>query len=62
MNGIAYFEIQSDAPESAAKFYNAAFGWRFELQADMPIEYWRIETPGIRGGLLKRPAPGPASG
>ncbi|MGA9120457.1 MAG: VOC family protein, partial [Bacteroidota bacterium] len=31
---------------------------------NLPIEYWRIEMAGIRGGLLKRPAsaPPPESG
>ena len=25
----------------------------------MPVEYWRIATDGMRGGLVKRPAPVP---
>jgi uncharacterized protein len=26
----------------------------------LPVEYWRIETDGPRGGLLQRPAAAPA--
>src|SRR4051812_13858226 len=64
MNAIGYFEIQADDPEAAVRFYAAVFGWRFIKQEGMPIPYWRIETDGIRGGLLQRPArtPPPESG
>jgi predicted enzyme related to lactoylglutathione lyase len=56
MNAIAYFEIQADEPERAINFYERLFGWRFSKAEGLPIAYWRIETDGIRGGLLKRPA------
>ena len=59
MYHIAYFEIQAGNPARAVKFYSEAFSWRFERVTGLPIEYWRIETDGIRGGLLKRPAPTP---
>ncbi len=59
MNTISYFEIQADDCKATAAFYNAVFGWSFTPQQGMPIEYWRIETPGIAGGLLKRPVPTP---
>ncbi len=59
MNTISYFEIQSAHPEAAVKFYREIFGWRFTKDEDIPIPYWRIETDGIRGGLLQRPAPTP---
>jgi predicted enzyme related to lactoylglutathione lyase len=59
MNSVAYFEIQAYDPERARRFYAAALGWRFSKQEGLPIEYWRIETDGIRGGLLKRPAQTP---
>jgi predicted enzyme related to lactoylglutathione lyase len=61
---IAYFEIQADDPDAAVRFYSTVFGWRFTKQDGLPIPYWRIETGGIRGGLLKRPArtPPPESG
>jgi uncharacterized protein len=59
MNNVAYFEIQTDDPERASAFYAAVFGWKFTKAEGMPIDYWRIETDGITGGLLKRPAPAP---
>lgn len=65
MNGYIYFEIQADDTKRAADFYKKIFGWKIEkAQEDLPVEYWRIETGGPRGGLLKRPvkAPPPQSG
>ena len=64
MNAPAYFEIQADDTNRAVNFYREIFGWKFEKLEGLPIEYWRIETQGIRGGLLKRPAktPPPAHG
>jgi predicted enzyme related to lactoylglutathione lyase len=56
MNEPSYFEIQADALERAASFYARVFGWSFRKAEGMPVEYWRIETDGPRGGLLKRPA------
>lgn len=56
MNAIGYFEIQSSEPSREIKFYHAVFGWKFIREEGMPIEYYRIETSGINGGLLKRPA------
>ncbi|MEB3794077.1 MULTISPECIES: VOC family protein [unclassified Acinetobacter] len=59
MNNIAYFEIQSSNPARDSQFYQAVFGWQFKLDPNLPIEYYRIETPSIMGGLLKRPAQTP---
>jgi predicted enzyme related to lactoylglutathione lyase len=61
VNSPAYFEIQADQPDRAVRFYSQLFGWRFDKADGLPVDYWRIETEGIRGGLLKRPAPAPAS-
>jgi predicted enzyme related to lactoylglutathione lyase len=57
MNSIAYFEIQSSCVEREARFYTAAFGWKIEKDASMPIAYYRIEADGIGGALLERPLP-----
>lgn len=64
MNTISYFEIQSSNPEREIGFYEAVFSWKFIREESVPIEYYRIETPTIYGGLLKRPAsvPPPESG
>jgi predicted enzyme related to lactoylglutathione lyase len=56
MNTIGYFEIQSSDPGREIKFYESVFGWKFIREEHIPIEYYRIETNTINGGLLKRPA------
>lgn len=55
MNTIGYFEIQSSDPPREVNFYKNIFGWKFIRQESIPIEYYRIETNTISGGLLKRP-------
>jgi predicted enzyme related to lactoylglutathione lyase len=64
MNEPSYFEIQADDTNRASRFYSEVFGWKFAKAEGLPGEYWRIETDGPRGGLLKRPAktPPPAHG
>lgn len=59
MNNVAYFEIQSDEPTKAVDFYQAAFDWKFTKDESLPIEYYRIETDSINGGILKRPVETP---
>ncbi len=59
MVGHFYFEIQADDTHRATDFYKGVFGWKFEEAHGLPVEYWRIETGGSRGGLLKRPAEPP---
>ena len=59
MNTIGYFEIQSSDPQIEMNFYKAVFSWKFIKEEFVPIEYYRIETDGINGGLLKRPAKTP---
>ena len=56
MNTIGYFEIQSLDPKREMKFYESVFGWKFIREEFVPIEYYRVETNSINGGLLKRPA------
>ena len=56
MNTIGYFEIQSSDPQREIQFYQNVFGWKFIKEEFVPIEYYRIETNSINGGLLKRPA------
>ena len=64
MNNIAFFEIQANEPGKAVRFYHEVFGWQFTQQPGLPVEYWRIVTAGMNGGLLKRPTqvPPPESG
>ncbi len=60
MSAPSYFEIQANDVQRAVRFYKSAFGWTFTRVEGLPVEYWRIETGGVRGGLLQRPAPPPA--
>ena len=62
MNGHFYFEIQADDTQRAIDLYKRVFGWKFEQVPGLPVEYWRIETGGARGGLLRRPAQPPPPG
>jgi predicted enzyme related to lactoylglutathione lyase len=62
MNQLSYFEIHTDDPERAMKFYGEVFEWTFQKQEGLPVPYWRIATQGARGGLLKRMGAGPAGG
>lgn len=59
MNSVAYFEIQSSDPKREITFYNAIFGWEFIREPIPHMEYYRIETDGMYGGLLERPAKTP---
>jgi predicted enzyme related to lactoylglutathione lyase len=56
MNTVGYFEIHSSHPSRELSFYQTVFGWRFFMEENLPLEYYRIETDSINGGLLKRPA------
>jgi hypothetical protein len=56
MNVISFFEIQSSDPERDISFYHKVFQWKFKKNPDLPLEYYHIETKGISGALLKRPA------
>ena len=62
MNTISFFGIQSADPEREMEFYSKTFGWKFTKQEFAPVEYYHIETKGMFGGLLKRPAPAPPPG
>ncbi len=62
MNTIGYFEIQSSNPKRDVQFYEAVFGWHFSKEELAPIEYYRIQTKNISGGLLQRPASIPSTG
>jgi predicted enzyme related to lactoylglutathione lyase len=61
MNNPMFFEIQADDVNRAATFYETVFNWKTIPQEGLPVEYRRIETSGIGGGILKRPAQRPSS-
>jgi uncharacterized protein len=60
INTVSYFEIQSDNPSKSVDFYTQIFGWTFTKDENLPIEYWRIKTDGMNGGLLQRPVDAPS--
>ena len=62
MNAVIYFEIQSSNPQRDVQFYQSIFFFFFEKDEGLPIEYYRIETTGIYGGLLQRPVATPPTG
>jgi uncharacterized protein len=59
MPTIVHFDIATDDPQRAKKFYESLFGWKMEGPPGMP-DYYLIETkgldgkPGVGGGLGKR--------
>ncbi len=62
MSRVVHFELPSDNPERAVRFYKEVFGWQFQ-KWDGPQEYWLISTgpdgqPGINGGMMRRQQPG----
>ncbi|MFC2036005.1 VOC family protein [Chloroflexota bacterium] len=63
MPTIVHFDVASDHPERAKKFYEGLFGWKMESPPGM-TDYYLIETKnlngekGVRGGLGKRGEPG----
>ena len=46
-------------PPSPRAIYNFNPGWKFIRQPGLPVEYWRIETEWVAGGILQRPAKSP---
>ena len=59
-NNIAHFDIAASDVERARRFYERAFGWRFEAWG--PPDFYLIQTgpdsnPGIHGSLSKRSNP-----
>ena len=62
MNTLGYFEIQSSDVERSVSFYKTIFNWKFIREHNVPIEYYRIDTGGIQGGILKRPVQAPPAG
>jgi hypothetical protein len=67
MNRVIHFEIQADDVERAKDFYEKTFDWKIEpwkSEEKEAMEYWMLMTgpdgtPGINGGMYKRPADNP---
>jgi uncharacterized protein len=55
-HGIGWFEIGTDDPEAAQRFYGSLFGWTFEKDDDEAVPYHLVTTPAndsIRGGIFE---------
>lgn len=55
---VVHFEIPSDNPDLAARFYQQVFGWEIS-KWEGPMDYWLVHTGsdddmGIDGGLMRR--------
>lgn len=67
-NRVSHFEIHSDNPERAVKFYTDVFGWEIKKWEGGQMEYWMVmtgtkeEPGGINGGLVRRANAAPAVG
>ncbi len=58
MPRVIHFEIPTDDPQRAIKFYEKVFGWKVN-KWEGPLEYWLVTTgpddkSGINGGIMKR--------
>jgi len=58
---VVHFEINTDDPLRAKKFYEDVFNWKIK-KWEGPMEYWTIDAgdedeEGISGGLQKREEP-----
>jgi uncharacterized protein len=60
-HGIGWFEIGTDDPDAAKRFYSTVFGWSFAAD-DGPVPYHIVTTPApdsIKGGLFATGGVGP---
>lgn len=57
MPRVVHFEIYSDDPERAVKFYESVFSWRVQ-KWEGSMDYWLLDTgkeePGINGAIMRR--------
>jgi predicted enzyme related to lactoylglutathione lyase len=54
-NGIGWFQIGTDDPSGAERFYGELFGWRVEDGAGPEVPYRTVATPAagsIRGAIF----------
>jgi predicted enzyme related to lactoylglutathione lyase len=55
VNGIGWFEIGTDDPAAAERFYGDVFGWTFADDPDSNMPYRIVTTPAdgsIQGGVF----------
>ncbi|GGN79900.1 glyoxalase [Actinoplanes lobatus] len=62
VNQIGWFQIGTDQPEAAERFYGELFGWAFADDETAGAAYRIITTPGeggLQGGLANTEGRGP---
>jgi len=62
MGRVVHFEIPTDDPERAGRFYREALGWEITAWGGGDGGYWLVKTgpedrPGIDGGMMRREHP-----
>lgn len=62
MAKVVHFEINSNEPEKAIKFYEDVFGWKIQ-KLEGEADYWMANAGdenenGINGGIQKKKEPG----
>ena len=65
MPRIIHFEIATDNPDRAVKFYKKVFGWKIQKWS-RPAAYWLVTTgpneePGINGAIMEKMEQAPAA-
>lgn len=50
-NQVTYFEVATDDPEGAQRFYGGMFGWTFGAGDGGPLDYRSIGYPGATEGF-----------
>ena len=61
MAKVVHFEIPTEVPKAAMKFYSNVFDWKFQ-KWEGPVDYWLASTgeegePGIQGALTMKESP-----
>ncbi|SEG40980.1 hypothetical protein SAMN05444920_102918 [Nonomuraea solani] len=62
-NTVTWFEVATDDPEDAQRFYGGLFGWTFAAGEEGPVDYRMIGHPGAEqpaGGLYNTKGEFPA--
>lgn len=55
MNTVTWFEVATDDPDGAERFYGQLFGWTYARDPDVPMDYRMATYPGAdnpAGGVL----------
>jgi predicted enzyme related to lactoylglutathione lyase len=53
IGSVTHFEIYGEEPAKLAEFYRVVLGW--QLDKAPGVDYWRIQTDSLNGGLTYRP-------